>query len=156
MSYKTILVPLDGSTLAELALPHACALAKQAGARIVLLRVSAYPTYDFLFIDAALAATLRQTVEQVHDDERRYLREMADSLNADGLKVTAELREGDSAQTILEVSRTSHADLLVMSTHGHGGLARWLMGSVADKVVHHATIPVLLIRANPSVFGTTS
>jgi nucleotide-binding universal stress UspA family protein len=156
LSYKTILAPLDGSTLAHQALPHARALAKQAGARIILLRVSTYSTYDFLFINPMLAATLRQTIEQSHDEERRYLREMAASLSADGLKVRADLREGDVAEAILNASQTCHADLLVMSTHGHGGLTRWLMGSVADKIVRHAAIPVLLIRANPVVVDTTS
>jgi nucleotide-binding universal stress UspA family protein len=110
-----------------------------------------YSTYDFLFVNPMLAATLRQTIEQSHDEERRYLREMAASLSGDGLTVTAELREGDAAEVILNCSQTGHADLIVMSTHGHGGLTRWLVGSVADKIVRHAAIPVLLVRANPLV-----
>jgi nucleotide-binding universal stress UspA family protein len=150
-TYKTILVPLDGSTLAETALVHAQALATQMHSSLVLLRVSAYPSYDFLFVDPLLAATLRQDVEQIHDEERRYLRETAAGLKKAGLRVSADLREGDPAEAILETAASSHADLIVMTTHGRGGLSRWLMGSVADRIVHHASIPVLLIRAGPTV-----
>src|SRR5712692_9541505 len=115
--YKKILVALDGSDTAEMALPHACALAKRMGAELVLLRVSAYPTYDFLFVDETLAATLRQTLTEIHDQEATYLKNLAATLSADGLQVTTEHREGDAAHTILEVAQRLPADLIVMSTY---------------------------------------
>ena len=150
-AYKTILVPLDGSALAETALAHAQGLATQMHSSVVLLRVSVYPSYDFLFVDPQLAATLRQDVERVHEEERHYLQQTAARLKRAGLRVSAELREGDVAEMILETAASSHADLIVMSTHGRSGLSRWLMGSVANRVIHHASIPVLLIRDSPTV-----
>jgi nucleotide-binding universal stress UspA family protein len=151
VAYKTFLVPLDGSPLAEAALAHAQALAMQMHASVVLMRVSVYPSHDFMFVDPLLAGTLRRDVEQIQEEERRYLRDTAMPLKKAGLRVSAEFHEGDPAEMILKVAESSHADLIVMTTHGRGGLSRWLIGSIAERVVQHEKIQVLLIRASPAV-----
>jgi nucleotide-binding universal stress UspA family protein len=147
--FRRILVPLDGSELAERALPYATDLARQLGATLTLLRVvnsleltaaqsfSSYlpaEVYDAAFEDARRAA-------------REYLEVVASRLSAEGLQVDWVVRTGDPAGEVIEHGREGHADLVVMSTHGRSGLGRWVYGSVADRVLRGGTIPVLLVRA---------
>jgi nucleotide-binding universal stress UspA family protein len=126
----TMLVPLDGSDLAEQAVPYATRLTKGANARVVLaharnpLVIADGPGYD---LDA-----------------------VAERARANG--VAAETRvldvyRGEVAEVILEAARERRADLILMSTHGRGGLGRWLYGSVADRVLRLAEMPVLLVPA---------
>lgn len=143
--YKKILVPLDGSPLAEAALPHAEAIAKSEGAEIVLLRIPTMPTAEFFSRDPAIAI-------KIHDEEQaeavNYINLKVEELKKDHIKVSAVTQDGPIPDTILAVAEETHADMIAMSTHGRTGLQRWLMGSVADKVVHHAHIPVMLIHPN--------
>ena len=143
--YKKILVPLDGSPLAEAVLPHAEALAKSEGAEITLLRVAAEPGAEFAFSDPALAASV---VRQMERETTAYMESETEILKREGYNVTSLVREGPIAETILNVADEIHADVIAMSTHGHSGTRRWLMGSVADRVVSHAHIPVMLIHPN--------
>ena len=143
--YKKILVPLDGSKLAEAALPHAEAIAKSEGAEIILLRVPLMPITEFFTREPALAV-------KIHDEEQaeaiHYINMKAEDLKKAHIKVTAITQDGMVPETILAVAEETHADMIAMSTHGRTGLRRWLMGSVADRVVHHAHIPVMLIHPN--------
>ena len=143
--YKKILVPLDGSPLAEAALPHAEAIAKSEGAEIVLLRVPMMPTTEFFAREPTLAV-------KIHEEEQaeaiKYINMKVEELKKDHIKVTAVTQEGPVPDTILSVAEETHADMIAMSTHGRTGIQRWLMGSVADRVVHHAHIPVMLIHPN--------
>lgn len=141
--YKTILVPLDGSELAEAALPHAQALAKSKGAEIILLRVPVLPGTTFLARDPALASMV---LKEMEDETREYMQAEVSKLKREGVNVKGISREGPVADTILEVAKEIHADMITMSTHGYSGVQRWLMGSVADKVVQHSPIPVMLIH----------
>ena len=143
--YKKILVPLDGSNLAEAALPHAQALAKAEEAEIVILRVPDLPAPGFFSRNPALATKIVEDME-IETDE--YLQEEVDKLSKEGIKVSSLMREGPVPETILAAADEIHADLIAMSTHGRTGMQRWLLGSVADKVVHHAHIPVMLIHPN--------
>jgi nucleotide-binding universal stress UspA family protein len=141
--YKKILVPLDGSPLAEAVLPHAQALAKSEGAEIILLRVPVLPNTAFLARDPALASMILKDMEQ---ETEEYMKAEVTKLKENGSKVKGITREGLVPDTILEVAEETHADVIAMSTHGYSGVQRWLMGSVADKVVHHSPIPVMLIH----------
>jgi nucleotide-binding universal stress UspA family protein len=141
--YKKILVPLDGSKLAEAALPHAQALAKSEGAEIILLRVPVLPTTTFLARDPALASMV---IKEMEEEAQEYMFDEVLKLREEGAKVKGITREGPVSDTILEVARETQADMIAMSTHGYSGVQRWLMGSVADKVVSHSTIPVMLIH----------
>ena len=143
--YKKILVPLDGSDLAEKALPHALALAKTEGAELVLLRVPMHPSPEFLARNPALGTTIIQDTEI---ETATYLEKEAAQLQREGAPVTSLMREGPVAETILKTADEVHADLIAMCTHGRTGIQRMLVGSVADKVVHLSHIPVMLIHPN--------
>lgn len=148
--FKHLLVPLDGSHLAEAALPAAMELAAQFDSQITLLRII-QPTH--LIMTAAdgslytdLLTELRQ---QTETDARQYLHSHLNKLRQQGYRVEMQLNEGEAvAENILETAERKNADTIVMSTHGRGGISRWVFGSVADRVLRQATIPVLLIRAH--------
>ena len=145
--YKKILVPLDGSPLAEAILPHAQALAKSEGAEIVLLRVSQPPAPEFLARDVKTGARL---VEKMEQEARQYIEVEVRRLRNDGNQVTGIARDGAVLETIVSVARETHADVIAMSTHGRNGVARLVIGSVADEVVRRSHLPVLLVRPEES------
>ena len=139
--YKKILVPLDGSELAEKALKHAHILARSLHAEIVLLRVVVFITQDFDVIPMEGAVS-----DEAIADAKRYLERASAGLRRLGLKVTTRVKSGRVADTIIDYSEKHAVDLIVMSTHGRTGPARWLIGSVADRVVRGGHVPVLLVR----------
>lgn len=143
--YRKILVPLDGSTLAEAALPHAEAIAKSEGAEIILLRVPIFPASGFFASEPSLAMKIH---EQEQAEAVNYINAKMQELKKDNIKVSVVTQDGAVPDTILAVAEETHADMIAMSTHGRTGVKRWLMGSVADKVIHHAHIPVMLIHPN--------
>ncbi len=144
--YKKILVPLDGSPLAEAVLPHAQALAKSEGAEIVLLRVAVTPDPNLFHRDST--AEGRQITDAIEKEALDYMKIEVAKLQNEGAKVTAITRDGTIPDTILEVAEETHADVIAMSTHGRTGIQRLLMGSVAEDVVHDSHIPVMLIHPN--------
>ena len=142
--YKKILVPLDGSELAESVLMHAVPLAKLADAEIVLFRVVTLPVSTYMAVtEPQLAVDLREDVEA---EAIEYLNGITAKLRAEGIKASAEIGSGVIAGTIQDYAKNIHADLIAMSTHGRGGLARLVIGSVADQLVRDSHLPVLLIR----------
>ncbi len=142
--YRKILVPLDGSKVAEGVLPHAKALAYSVGAELILLTVGANPTLDFVFSDPGLA---QSAVQEQEDRSKKYITEVENELKEAGFKTSVQLRIGSVAEVILETAEELQVDVIAMSTHGRTGAARWLLGSVAERVVHNSKVPVLLIRA---------
>ena len=142
--YKRILVPLDGSKTAEGVLPHTKALAYSEGAEIVLLTVAANPALDYVFSDPGIA---ERAIEDQQTRSKKYMAEMESQFKSAGFKVSTVLREGAVADMILRVAEELQVDVITMSTHGRTGPARWLLGSVADRVVRNSKVPVLLIRA---------
>lgn len=140
--YECILLTLDRSPLAEQALPHAAALARACRARLELLSV--VPLSDG---DRAAGMSTPADGERQAAETRDYLAGMCGRLEDEGLQVQAEVRFGDVATEVLDHAEAIEADLIVMATHGRSGLGRWVYGSVADHVLRHATIPVLLVRA---------
>ncbi len=126
---NNIVVPTDGSALAEGILPHAVGLSKALGSRIQLIRVTPHDTADA--------------------DERDHLNRIAERLTTEGVgDVAAEVLNGDPATAIVEYIDKTPNSLLAMTTHGHSGLGRWIIGSVADRVVRHAAGPVLVLRSS--------
>ena len=143
MAYKKILVCLDGSALAETALPHAQALACAEEAEILLLRVSSNPAAEFSFSDPE---TAHRIVEEMEAETLAYLQSARGKLQKAGFRTSFLIHQGAIAETILRVAAECQADVILMSTHGRSGVKRWLLGSVADRVVTHSDIPVMLIR----------
>ena len=141
--YKSILVPLDGSTLAEAILPEIEKIARYTQARIILLRVCrahVFPGRDPTEVE----------IEVVRRAEG-YLSVIRDRLAAEGFEVEALVRYGAVAEEILTHSSRNDIDLIAMSTHGRSGLGRWALGSVAEKIVRRSDKPVLLLRAKEPV-----
>lgn len=133
-----ILVPLDGSQVAEAALDQAL---KMATSEEVELRIlNAWP--HNVAIDASADA---KHVERVREEHRGYLRKWKDKLASEGVNVSATLVEEDPVPAILSVAREEEIDLIVMSSHGRSGLTRLVLGSVAEQVVRGAPCPVLLL-----------
>ena len=142
--YKKILVPLDGSKVAEGVLPHAKSLAYSEGAELILLTVAANPAMDFVFSDPGLAES---AVQEQEEKSKNYIIAIEDDLKSAGFRVSTLRRVGSVAETILGVADEVQADVIAMSQHGRTGAARWLLGSIAERVVHNSKVPVLLIRA---------
>jgi nucleotide-binding universal stress UspA family protein len=141
---KNILVPLDGSPLAETALPYATAIASRAGASLTLVRAA---QQKWLVGDLTYDAQ-QQTLQQAED----YLAPFARDLAAQGFNVQTGVPYGGSAaEWIVEESEIRHVDLVVMATHDRVGPDRWVYGSVAEAVVHRSTVPVVLVRDTDAV-----
>jgi nucleotide-binding universal stress UspA family protein len=153
--FRHILVPLDGSHLAEAALPAACELASKFNGEITLLRITV-PPFFFSHGDGRVYADLVVTMRQENRAEAQaYLSAHKGSLRQQGSIVRTLIFEDESpANAILDVVEGRNMDIVVMSTHGRGGVARWVYGSVADKVLRHSHVPVLLIRATEEKLQT--
>ena len=141
VSLKHLLVPLDGSSLSEAALPVATALAKTLGARLTLVRVVgwAVQTYPYSLPDAYIP----QIDEELEAGAKTYLARMESQIK--DLPVDAFIVRGAVADGLMDVCEKQSVDLVVMTTHARGGLARVALGSTADRMLQ-AKVPVLLIR----------
>jgi nucleotide-binding universal stress UspA family protein len=153
--FKHILVPVDGSPLAERALPVAARIARATGGTVTLFYVLSmrYGYGPYL----AQAGTFVETqLEAESIGAKMYLDRLARSAVLEGVKTRKEVMLGLPAETILTYARISQADLIVMSTHGYTGLKRWALGSVAQKVARLGPIPVLILRSDSTLpEGTT-
>ena len=151
--FKRILVPLDGSPLAERALPVAISLAQRYGSEILLVRVLEIPkpTPPTSHPEVTIG-WVREARTQAHQEAQSYLDAQQQEVYRQGIEVRALMRDQSPAEDIIQVASSEKVDLIVMSTHGQGGLARGDFGSVADKVARHSPCPVLLVRyASPEM-----
>ena len=139
----SILVPLDGSTFAETALPHAATVARAFGGTLWLLRVVERSIASYTYPGVGV-------VEIANNEERRgagsYLEGVAQRLRSDGLSVSTVVEEGWVAEIIAYHGRGMGASTIAMATHGRTGILRLLLGSVALEVVRRSSLPVLLVR----------
>ena len=152
--YDQLLVALDGSDEAEHVLSHAEALARAFGSRITLLRATS--SAAMLLTQSAgggpglgeVAATMDPTpiLEAEQAGAAEYLARIAGRLQSQGLAVNTETPQGEAESVIVQRARELGAGLILMTTHGRGGLGRVVFGSVADAVLRHAPCPVLLVR----------
>lgn len=136
--YQRILVPLDGSGLAEAILSDVVELATQHRADVVLLRVAS--------AHARIGSDLTEAQVHAVAEAEGYLAEEEQRLAGRGIRVSSVVRYGQPAEEILDHARTSGIDLIAMSTHGRTGLTQFVLGSVANKIIHTATVPILLCR----------
>ena len=147
MIYQKILVTLDGSYLSEAALPHAQVLASAEEAQIFMLRVSVNPAAAFAFSDPGIADSVIQEMEA---EALAYMQSVRGRLQKAGFRTSFLIRQSAIAESILRAAEEIQADVIVMSTHGRSGIKRWMLGSIADRVVTHSDIPVMLIRPQSS------
>jgi nucleotide-binding universal stress UspA family protein len=142
VSFKSILVPLDGSELAESAIAPAQELANKMNLEIVLVRVFNLPVAD----DEGYWD--QRTWELIRDEAQEYLDRKVKELKGQGLaRVTSVLLEGFAGERIITLAQETPDNLIAMCTHGRSGVRRWVLGSVTDRVVRHSGDPVLVIRA---------
>jgi nucleotide-binding universal stress UspA family protein len=141
MMYKRILVPTDGSEFAVKAQKHALFLAKVSGAEIIAVSVTENNFVNGLPLDDEVY----QLNQILNERSEENLKEF-DKLNEDDIKITHVVREGSPAKVILEVSKEEDVDLIVMGSSGKSGFDRFIMGSVADKVVNSAKCAVLVVH----------
>jgi nucleotide-binding universal stress UspA family protein len=140
-----ILAPLDGSDIGESALPYAEAIAANSRASICLLQVISPPgTAEANLLGGP---DWRKFVKAMHDAGESYLKGVAERLGGKNIKVAYEVATGDPADKIVEYAADKGVSMIAMSTHGRTGIARWVLGSVADKVLHGAKKPILLVRS---------
>ena len=139
--YKKILVPTDGSEFAKKAQQHALFLAKVSGAEIIAVSVTENNFVNGLPLDDEIY----QLNQMLNERSEENLIEF-DKLNEDNLKITHVIREGSPAKVILEVAKEENIDLIVMGSSGKSGFDRFIMGSVADKVVNSAKCAVLVVH----------
>ena len=152
--YAKVLVPLDGSDIAERALAHARNLANAFGARVYLLQVIAAPhEYEAArdgggespsMVDYALELAQEITAGQQTRAEQ-YLEAVAAQLASQGLQVDTAVRQGVTLETITTFVEEHGIDLIVMSTHGRGYVQRFLVGGVTDRVIRSSHVPVVVI-----------
>lgn len=141
--YKKILVPLDGSPLAEKALEQAEPLAKTYDSEILLFQVVHFmPIYGSPELVAPLI------VDERHKEfAEKYLAGLVKVMEGKGLKVKAIVKTGQQvAVEIIDFAKENRVDLIVMCTRGRSGISRWVLGSTAHKVVTRAETPILLLR----------
>jgi universal stress protein A len=151
ISMKTILVPVDFSECSEKALVYARGMAKQFGARIVLLHVVelSYSYADMAVFDyASIEKDLRVAAET-------RLRSLAKGIEKDGTAAAVEIRLGRPAREVAECAKKLGTDLIIISTHGYTGLKHVLLGSTAETIVRHAPCPVLVVRPQEHEFLKT-
>jgi nucleotide-binding universal stress UspA family protein len=146
--YKKILVPLDGSKLAEVGLTHAEQLAWELGGSLILLRVVQPPRSGEYPWQEGMMALNRERESLFRREAETYLAALRGELRTKKIDVKTHMVVSDTvAAAILDYAEQEAVDLIAMSTHGRSGLTRWVYGSVADKVLQGATCPILLIRA---------
>ena len=137
--FKKILVPLDGSELAAKIIPQVIDLAKNHQAEVTLLHV-AYTEYG-----EASPGIMTQAVAQEAKRCAAFLGQVAKDMQAQGVNVAVECVEGSPAREIIGFAKANQMDLIALATHGKGEVA-WVLGSVAEKIISHANVPVLLLR----------
>lgn len=145
MTWQKILVPLDGSELAERPLSAALMIAEAVMGQIVLLTaVTSEPFAEIM----EPGPELRQRLIQAGEAEAQsYLKSVRNRLMPTPAALKTELATGPAAQAIIDYAQSDGIDLIFMSSHGRSGVSRWAYGSVADKVLHHAPCAVAIIRA---------
>ena len=140
--YKKILVPLDGSSFSECILEHVknislgCAVPE-----VVLLRVIEPWSTQIYGIPESYQTEAQQKVK---DEARKHISKVAKNLRKEGISVKLEVIEGKPDEVILNYTVNNEIDLIVMSTHGWSGITRWVLGSTADRIVRHSSVPVLI------------
>jgi nucleotide-binding universal stress UspA family protein len=140
---RHILVPLDGSDLAEKALPPAADLARATGARLTLAHVISMRK----ILGPRIVPLAPDRVEPELDGAFAYLESIADAMREEALEVSTFAAHGTApAHSIAEIAADLGADLIAMATHGYGGVRRALVGSVADKLLRESTLPLLITR----------
>ena len=140
--YKKVVVPLDGSELAECSLDEVMNVIGE-GSELLLIRAME-PVSGMAYAEVP-PEILEQAEKKNVDASKRYLDKVAGRLKKKGIRVQTEVVWGNPADEIIAFAKKNNADLIMITTHGRSGVSRWALGSVADKVLRMARIPVLMV-----------
>ena len=158
--YKKIMVPLDGSELAECVLPHVEGFIKTCQvSTIVFVRAvkpeamvsrGAYATgeVDLKIIEE----NTKRIEEEKRSSAKAYLDQVVSRLKQNGVEFQTEVLVGTVAESLIDYTEANHIDLILIATHGRSGVSRWVRGSIADRILRGSKIPVLMVRA-PGTMG---
>jgi nucleotide-binding universal stress UspA family protein len=147
----TIIVPLDGSRLAEQIFPHVVYFATKLGLQVVLIRTYSLPSAGYFLAAHVAPPDMAELREKNKKEIGDYLQTKVEELTAAGIqKITSVVAEGRGPEEIIDLARKTSGNIVAMSTHGRSGMGRWVLGSVTDRVVSHCGDPVLIIRPAPS------
>lgn len=146
--YKKILVPLDGSKLAECVLPHVESIAGACGAEeVIFLRV----VEPFNQVCGWEGCVTQDVIDSIDADSKvaaaSYLNQLVKGTRYDGVSVRPEVITGTPADSIADYATKNSVDLITIATHGRSGVGRWVWGNVADRILRSACVPVLMVRA---------
>jgi nucleotide-binding universal stress UspA family protein len=155
--FRTVMVPLDGSPLAEQALPLAAAIAQRMGAWVVLVQVVPLPTAPLVL--EGVEVSVAEQVERMADVAREYLTAKQQALTAclagppagnpaNPARTSFHVLVGEAAPVLADYADSAGVDLIVMATHGQSGVSRWAFGSVADKLLQLSHAPLIALRPN--------
>ena len=152
--YKKIMVPLDGSELAECVLSHVEAFSEGCGVRQVVFVRVIEPAATFYSGDYPLSPKIMEEREAAGVKiARDYLDEVVSRLEHASAELYSEVLIGNVADSLADYSESNEFDLILIATHGRSGVSRWVRGSIADKVLRSSSIPVLMVRAPGSEGG---
>ncbi|MEX0803306.1 MAG: universal stress protein [Candidatus Binatia bacterium] len=145
---SSVVVPLDGSELAETVLPTVTALAREFGLEVILLRAYKVPANIYASAEDSYPMQYEEIRAEFRDEAHHYLEKKVAELRRFGIvKVSSVMPEGLGADEIIALAHKIPNNLIAMCTHGRSGVGRWLLGSVTESVVRHAGHPVLVVRA---------
>jgi nucleotide-binding universal stress UspA family protein len=144
--FKRVLVPLDGSMLAESALDPALHLAQRANGTVYLMRVPIYIDSGAQISPEYQRAWTADADMPEHEDVTAYLSKTQDKLLRPGVLVKIIVGEGERSEAILDIAVTKNIDLILMASHARSGISRWLLGSVSGQVIRKSQVPVMIVR----------
>jgi nucleotide-binding universal stress UspA family protein len=160
--YQKIMVPLDGSELAECVLPHVEAIGRGCQVEEVVFLSVVEPVYlpvgtlsDGVDVFTEVEAErMRKGAEAVSKSEaENYLAKVVSRVKLDKVKVQTQVINGNAAESLADYATSNNVDLIIIATHGRSGVSRWVWGSVADRVLRSACVPVLMVRGPGCVPG---
>jgi len=156
--YKEILVPLDGSELAECVLPHVESITKGGSVEAVTFVRVAEPIHMSAIASAEGVTIKAEDLKRMEAGSiaaaKKYLNQLINRVKYEGINVKSEvLYGGRAADMIADYATKGKIDLIIIATHGRSGISRWMWGSVADRILRSACVPVLMVRAPGCVPG---
>ncbi len=152
VNLKNLVVPLDGSPLADQVLPHVEALAPALGLNVILVRVTASSDEYYRYVDMSAGVNperFEAYAKEAQAEAAHHLQQVKERLIRNGVSSVEErLLNGNAARAILDLVQETADGLVALTTHGRSGVERWVLGSVTDRLVRHSGQPVLVIRAD--------
>jgi nucleotide-binding universal stress UspA family protein len=158
--YKKIMVPLDGSELAECVLPHVEGFIANCQVSTIVF-VRAVKPEPMVSRGAYSSGEVNITVieennKKIEEEKKisagKYLESVVNRINHDGVEFQTEVLLGTVAESLIDYTESNNVDMILIATHGRSGVSRWVRGSIADRILRGSSIPVLMVRA-PGTMG---